>query len=346
MNKNILSVVVFIIFAVIISWVSSFRNLESDLQNDTGRYNSYHSCVFEHSIANCSYLIGSPPYEIGLGSSMKLSHYAGIDFKTYLFFASLFFLFCLYYFFNSFTKFPSVCVLISLIHPMAIEALTNTIRQTVAFSFLLLFIGYEVRNSSKGRRRNIYLDVGITAFLFSFHTVVAFFYLIWVLSKFLNKHASRVFISVFCVSLICSIVIMPSLINYLPIPDALKFKLVYYMESDSGISVAFYQIGKVQFISFLYVIFMYWGFNKSLNHVFHIKQLFVFFLLLLSFSLFFSFTGMSYRMLLLPSLIFVGLMVYAIENKKDMVAIPIFLYVSIQLFYFVLNFDFNFRAFY
>ncbi len=51
-------------------------------------------------------------------------------------------------------------------------------------------------------------------------------------------------------------------------------------------------------------------------------------------------------MLLLPSLIFVGLMVYAIENKKDMVAIPIFLYVSIQLFYFVLNFDFNFRAFY
>ncbi len=333
-------------FIIAVSVGSAARDMKSSNQNDTGHYNKYYECLSDGTLSDCQYLIGAPPHEVIVGLSMKLTHVVGLEFFEYCFLVSLFFLTSISYFYKGFLSFAIFPIFVFLLHPMGVEALTNTLRQTVSMTILMLFIGRDLRCLAKGNSVSINFKTIIKMLvLLSSHIVGFIFYLFWLLSGFFSKANSRFVLFLVLSSGVVGSFLVGFVVPYLPLPDVIKFKLMYYSSVGGGLLDVVSQIGKLQILAMLCLIIVYWFFNRSLTNDTRARRLIAYFIVLISLSLFFSFTSISYRILVMPALIFSGLIFYAIERRKDIAIVPLVLYFSIQAFYFFLNYEFNFRAF-
>ncbi|WP_434926803.1 EpsG family protein [Shewanella sp. HL-SH2] len=334
------------ILCIFVSYISASRNLQANIKNDTQNYNNYYSCIAEAHNNFCNYEIGAPPNEVLLYFVIKLQSFVLFDFQFFIFAISLFFVFSLFYFYRSITTWVLPCFFILIFYPMFVEALTNTIRQSLCIGLSFLMLGHYIKNMYMCRNKMIvFYFVFFSLMLFS-HSMGIIIFMSFIFSHILFK-ANKWW--VYYLAVIFGVVIsffMGSVLSSLPLNGLLFNKIVYYINSGISFNQFISLFGKVQFLSVVILLIIYTSLNRSLMSDEKLRFVFCYFISLLSVAFALSSMEVAYRLLIVPFIIYPVLLIYPIARRYDLIMIPFILYFSVQLIFFVSNTNYIFRPFY
>lgn len=327
------------------AYVSSHRDLNFSNRNDTSVYNMYYQCLGDSSIFDCQKLIGAPINELTLGISMKTFNILGLSYSDYIAVVVFIFIASIFYFYQSTTKYEICVFCVFLLSPFFYESISNVLRQTLAISLFLIFSSLYLRCNNN--KKTLLVLMFLT--LFISHAIVILFFLCFLLCLLLNNLNKDVYIKsivgilVFSIS---SVFYFRYIIDILPLGDVLKFKLIYYSSlGSSGLLSVMSQIGKVQIISYIVLLLIYFRFNTVLLDNNRLKLCFSLFCISLSIVFMFSFMDIAYRMLILPAILYPLLIICALVRKKTVALLSLVPYLYIQMYYFASNYTDVLRAF-